>query len=99
MSTKDIPQNRTANITASSKTRNYHICEIIYNIYEDNIFQNNKEIKFVSITETSFIKYTANFGHCVDLIDAAVKPYHISTLKKQLGKAEIKNVCREIDEE
>ena len=57
-STKDMPHKRTATILASSKTWNYHICEIIYNIYEDNIFQNKKEIKFVSITALSFIKDT-----------------------------------------
>ena len=33
------------------------------------------------------------------IIYAAVKPYHITTLKKQLDKAELKHVCRDIDEE
>ena len=35
----------------------------------------------------------------MEIIDAAVKSYHIETLKKQLDKAELKNVCRGIDEE
>ena len=38
----------------------------------------------------SFIKYTANFGHCMDIIDAEVNPDHIAALKKQLDKAELK---------
>ena len=74
---------------ASSKTWNYHICEILYNIYEDNIFQNKNEIKFVSITSPSFINETAKFFHWTDLIDYALNPYHISTLDKQLDKAEL----------
>ena len=83
----------------SSKNQNYHICEILYNIYKDNIFQNKKEIKFFSINAPSFIKDTEHFGHCLELIDAAVNPYHIATLNKQLDKAEIENVCHDIDEE
>ena len=35
----------------------------------------------------------------MDLIDAAVNPYHILRLKKQLNKAELKNVHDEIDEQ
>ena len=42
----------------SSKTWNYPICEILYNIYEDNLFQNNKDVNFVSVTAKSFIKDT-----------------------------------------
>ena len=83
-------QKRTATMMTSSKTRNYHICEILYNLYKDNIFQNKKYIKFFSITALSVIKDTANFSHCVDLIYAAVNPYHIVTLNKQLEKVEIK---------
>ena len=74
---------------ASNKNQNYHIYEIIYNLYEDDIFQNKTEIKFFSITAPPFIKYTEKFGHCMELIDAAVKPYHITTLKKQLDKADL----------
>ena len=74
----------------SSKPRNYHIREILYNLYEDNIFHNKKEMGFFSITSLSFIKYKANFGHYMELIDAAVNPDHISTLKKQFNKAELK---------
>ena len=73
-STKDIPQKRKATMMASRKTRNYQICDIIYNIYEYNIFQNKKEIKFVSITATSIIKGTEKFGHFMELIAALVKP-------------------------
>ena len=80
-STKDMPQKRTATMMASSKTRNYHICETLYNIYEDHIFQNNKGIKFVSITDPSLINYKAKFGHCMELLDTTLKPDHISTLK------------------
>ena len=36
---------------APSKTRNYHIRDIIYNLYEDNIYHKKKEIKFVSIND------------------------------------------------
>ena len=68
---------------ASIETRNYNIYDILYNIYEDNIFQNKKEIKFVSIADPSFMKDTENFGHCMEPINAAVKPYHIITLNKQ----------------
>ena len=57
-STKDITQNMSATMMASSKTHNYHIRETIYNIYEDNILKNNKEIKFIYITAPSFIKDT-----------------------------------------
>ena len=32
----------------------------------------------------------------MEIIDAAVNPYHITTLKIQLGKAELKCVCRGI---
>ena len=77
----------------SSKTQNYRICEILYNIYEDHIFQIKKEIKFVSSTAVSFMNDTANFVHFLDLIDAKVKPDYIATLKKQLDKAELKHVC------
>ena len=61
LSTSNMPHKRTSTMMASSKTQNYHICEIIYNIYEDNIFQKKKEINFVSITTPSFIKDTAKF--------------------------------------
>ena len=74
---------------ASSKTRSYTILGILYNLYEYNTFQNKKEIKFVSITALSFIKDTSKFGHCMELIDAAVKPDHIESLKKQLDKLEM----------
>ena len=70
----------------SSKTRNNYIFEILYNIYEDNIFQNMKKIKFVSIIDPSLINYTEKFINCMEIIDNTVKPYHISTLKKQLYK-------------
>ena len=43
---------------ASSKNHNYQIYEILYNLYEDSIFHKNKEIKFVSITDPSFINVT-----------------------------------------
>ena len=79
---------------ASSKTRNYYICEIIYNIYKYNIFQNKKEIKFVSITDPPFIKDTANFGHCMKLIDDTVNTDHIATLKKKMDKVELKQLSR-----
>ena len=45
-----MSQKSKATLTASSKTQNYHIRDIIYNLYEYDIFQNKKEIKFVSIT-------------------------------------------------
>ena len=57
----------------------------------------HKESKFIYITDTSFINSTAKFGHFVDIIDDAVNPYHISSLNKQLDKAEIKNICHGID--
>ena len=41
-STKDMQQKRSATIIASSKNLTYHIHKIIYSIYKDNIFQNNK---------------------------------------------------------
>ena len=41
-SIKDTPHKRKATMMASSKTRNYHICEIIHNLYEDNTFQKKK---------------------------------------------------------
>ena len=75
---------------SSSKTLNYHICGTLYNLYEDNIFQNKKYIKFISITAPSFIKDTTKFGHCTELINSEVNPYHIATLKKQLDKEELK---------
>ena len=62
---------------ASSKTWDYHIRDITYNIYKDNIFQKKKEIKFFSITAKFFIKGTSKFGHCIELVYAAVKPDHI----------------------
>ena len=73
----------------SSKTRNNYICDIIYNLYKDNIFQSKKEIKFISITAKSFIKNTEKFGHCMEVIDSAVKPDKISCRKKKLDRAEI----------
>ena len=76
----------------SNKTLNYHIREIIYNLYKDDIFQNKKEIKFVPITAMYFIKDTEKFGHCMDHINDAVKPYHIETLQKKLDKVELKNI-------
>ena len=82
----------------SSKTRNYHICDILYSLFEDNIFQNNKEIKFISISVSSLIKGTANFGHCTELIYAALKSNHIASLKKKLDKAELKPFFHDIDE-
>ena len=87
-----MPQKRKATMMDSNKTLNYHIREIIYNLYKDDIFQNKKEIKFVSITAMYFIKDTEKFGHCMDLINDAVKPYHIETLKKKLDKVELKNI-------
>ena len=74
----------SATTMASSKTRNYKILEILYNLCEDNIFHNKKEIRFVSIIALSFIKDTEKFGHCMELINAAVNPYHIKSLKRQL---------------
>ena len=97
-STKDMPQKMIATIMVSSKTRNYHICEIIHNLYEDDIFLNKKEIKFVSITVTSLIKYTSKLGQCMELIDSAVKLYHIANLNIKLDKAELKQI-HDIDEQ
>ena len=74
---------------SSGKTQSYHIRDIIYSLYKDNIFQNKKKIKFISITDPSFIKDTSNFGHCMELIDAAVKPNNIVSIKKNLGKADL----------
>ena len=85
-----MPQKNKDFMMVSSKTQGYHIRDIIYNFYEDNILYNNKEIKFISVTDPSFIKDTSNFGRWMELIDAAVNPYHVTTLKKQLDKAEIK---------
>ena len=85
-----MPQKSTAIMMTSSKTQNYHICEIIYNLYKDNIFQNKKEIQFVSINYNSFIKYISIFCHYMELLNAALNPYHIAILKKQLDKAELK---------
>ena len=73
---------------ASSKTRNHHTHDIIYNLCKSNIFQNKKEIKFISITDPSFINYAAKLGNCMEPIDASLNAYHISTLKKKLDKAE-----------
>ena len=70
----------------SSKNRNYHIREIIYNIYEENIIQIKTEIKFISITDSYFTNYTEQFGHYMDLIDDAVKPDNITNPKKQFYK-------------
>ena len=85
-STKYMPQKRKATMMASSKSQNYHIHDILYNIYKDNIFHYKKDIKSVSITAPYFIKYTAKFGHCMELIDAVVNPDHILISKKQLDK-------------
>ena len=74
----------------SSKTWNYHTCDILYIIYKDNIFYKNKEIKFVSITSLPFIKDTDIFGYYMELIDAAVNPDHIATFKKLLDKSQLK---------
>ena len=41
-STKEMQQKRSANMMVSSKTWNYHIRDILYNIFEYNIFQNKK---------------------------------------------------------
>ena len=81
----------------SSKIRNYHIGDSLYNIYEYNIFQNKKEINFISITAPPFIKETKNPGRFVEIIHSAVNPYHIETLNKQLDKVELNIVCRDID--
>ena len=72
-----------------SKTWKYHICDIIYNINKDNVFNNKKWIKFISITDPYLIKYTENFGDCTELIDTAVNTYQIASLKKQLDKEKI----------
>ena len=53
-----MPQERKSTMMTSSKTYNYHIREIIYNLYKDNIFQTNKEINFVFIAYPSFKKDT-----------------------------------------
>ena len=66
----------------SRKSHNYHMRAIIYNIYEDNILQNKKEIKFTSITYLSFKKDIETFGHCVYPIDAIGNPDHIECFKK-----------------
>ena len=50
---RSIPQKRTDTLMVSSKTWNHHICEILYNFYENNIFQKKN---FVAITAPSFIK-------------------------------------------
>ena len=39
------------------------------------------------------------FGKLMEIIDTTVNPDHISTLKKHLDKAEIKNVCHDIVEQ
>ena len=83
----------------SSKTRNYHIDDNIYNLCKDNIFQIKKQIKFISIAHSSFINYTSQFGHYIELIYASVKPYHIVTLNKQLDKDEQTNVWNYIHEQ
>ena len=75
---------------ASSKTRNYHICDILFNICKDNIFHNNKYIKFISIISPSFIHDTKKFSHCMELINAIVKSDQIETFKIKLDKAEMK---------
>ena len=67
-----MPEKRSTKIMDPSRTRNYHICGIIHNIYKDNVFKNKKEINFVSIDDLYFIKDTAKFGHCMDIIDAVV---------------------------
>ena len=41
-SNKYMPQKMKDTMMASSKTRNYHIRDIIYNIYEYNVSQNNE---------------------------------------------------------
>ena len=83
----------------SSKNRNYHIREIIYNIYEDNIIQIKTEINFISITDSYFTNYTEQFGHYMDLIGDAVNPALITSLMKQLDKAELKTFFNDIDEQ
>ena len=37
-----MTQEKSDNMMASSMTRNYHIRDIIYNIYEDIVFKNKK---------------------------------------------------------
>ena len=46
----------------------------------------------------SFIRYTENFGRCMELIGAVFKTDNIANLKKHLDKAELKNICHDIDE-
>ena len=41
-SNKDMPRKRSTTMMAPSKTHNYHIREIIYNIYKYNVFKNKK---------------------------------------------------------
>ena len=87
-----MPQERISNVMVSNKTQNYHIRDIIYNLYKYNILKKKEEIKFISITTLSFIKDIEKFGHCMELIGAEVNPYHITSLKKQLDKAELKKL-------
>ena len=42
----------------------------------------------MSVPDTSFINYKEMFSNCMDLLYAAVKPYHLVTLNKYLDKAE-----------
>ena len=55
-------------------------------------------MKLIFITALSFIKDKANFYHYMEIINAAVNPDHISSLKIQLDKAELKQFYHEIDE-
>ena len=38
----------------------------------------------------SFIKDKSHFGHCIELLNASVKPYHISSFKNQLDESDLK---------
>ena len=38
----------------------------------------------------SFIKEKSNFGHYIELLNASVKPYHISSFKNQLDESDLK---------
>ena len=92
-----MPRNSSMTMITSSKTRNCYIHDIIYSICEDNIFKNKKEIKFISIIDRSFKNGIKKFCRGMELINAAVKPYHIEILKKQLNKVDLQNAFHGVD--
>ena len=67
-----MPQKRKATMMASSKTQNYHIRDILYILYEDNIY----------LTNMSLIQVKEDLCQSMELINSSVKPDYIATLKK-----------------